>query len=316
MSEKYRLITRNDFDGMVCAILLKKLDLIDDILFVHPRDMQHGRIKVSKKDISANLPYTLGIYMAFDHHESEDKRVGRKRTNFICDKKSPSAARVIYRYFEMDKKFPGLFEEMLDALDKADTANFSKEDIINPSGWALFNFIFDPKTGFERFHDFEVSHDKLVRSMVKDWNGQSVDEILQMPAMMERIHMYRTYQSHFISQIERCALCHKNLVIVDLQNEEIVYPGNRFMVYALYPQCDLSLFIQKEEKEGKATLSLAKSILKRTSPINVGELMLKYSGGGHIGAGTCQTALDEVEQTKMELIADILEAYEMKRSRV
>ncbi len=310
MDKKYRLITRSDFDGFVCCLLLKKLDLIDDVLFVHPRQMQHKEVVLKENDISANLPYVPGIYMSFDHHESETKRIQNMHKNFICDPRKPSAARVIYEYFKMDEKFPHLFDEILFYLDKADTAEFTKHDILNPEGWILFNFILDPKTSFERFHNFSISHDELVRSLIKTWNGDSIQDILKMPPIQERILMYHTYQEYFIEQIKRCALVHKNVVIVDLRDEEILYPGNRFMVYALYPQCDLSLFIQKEVNSDKVTFSVGKSILKKTSPVNVGELMLKYNGGGHIGAGTCQSAVPVVEKTKLDLMSDIFMQYE------
>ena len=310
MEKKYRLITRNDFDGFVCALLLKKLDLIDDILFVHPREMQHNLVKIKENDISANLPYVPGIYMAFDHHVSEGKRVGVNRKNFICKPEEPSAARVIYQYFKMAEMFPGLFDEILDALDKADTADFTKEEILNPTGWTLFNFILDPKTSFERFHDFSISHNDLLMLLIDKWDGQPIEEILKLPELQERILMYHTYQEHFIDQIQRNALVHKNLVIVDLMAEEILYPGNRFMIYALYPQCDLSLFVQREIGQEKVTFSMGKSILKRTSPVNVGELMLKYDGGGHIGAGTCQSEICDIGQRKADLMGDVFTIYE------
>ena len=310
MNKKYRLITRNDFDGFVCALLLKRLDLIDDIMFVHPRDMQHGRVAVGGNDVSANLPYVPGIYMAFDHHSSEDKRVGNNRSNFICKPTLPSAARVIYEYFNMEEKFPDLFDEILEYLDKADSADFSKEEILNPTGWVLFNFILDPKTSFSRFHEFSISHDDLLRMLIEKWNGQSIYELLRLPELQERILLYHTYQNHFIEQIKRCALVHKNVVIVDFMGEEILYPGNRFMVYALFPQCDLSLFIQKENGDKKVTFSMGKSVLNRQSPVNVGELMLKYNGGGHQGAGTCQSELAEVDQLKADLMGDIFMIYE------
>lgn len=310
MNKKYRLITRSDFDGFVCCLLLKKLDLIDDILFVHPRDMQHHRVKIEEYDISANLPYVPGIYMAFDHHASEDKRIGKKYKNFICDSKKPSAARIIFDYFKMGEKFPGLFEELLDELDKADMAQFTKDEILNPTGWALFNFILDPKTSFERFHDFSMSHDDLFMLLVEKWNGQSIDELLKLPELQERILLYHTYQEHFIEQIKESALVYKNIVIVDLRDEEVLYPGNRFMVYALYPQCDLSLFIQKENNEDKMTFSMGKSILKKTSPVDVGKLLLKYNGGGHAGAGTCQSLTKDADKVKAELMGDLFTIYE------
>ena len=310
MDSKYRLITRDDFDGFACCLLLKHLDLIDNILFVHPRQMQQGQVKLGAKDISANLPYVPGIYMAFDHHISETVRVGRKRKNFICNAKKLSAARVIYEYFGMAEKYPHVFEELLTSVDKADSADFTKEDILNPCGWTLFNFILDPKTGFNRFHDFSMTNDQLIMHLADIWNGQPIDEILKLPQIQERVLLYHTYQQHFIDQINRCALVHKNIVIVDYTKEEVIYPGNRFMVYALYPQCDLSLFIQNENESEKVTFSMGRSILKRTSKVNIGELMVKYNGGGHQGAGTCQASIFDCDNVKMDLMSDVLRQCE------
>lgn len=310
MNGKYRLLTRDDFDGFVCCLLLRKLDLIDEIKFVHPRDMQHHRVEIKDGDISANLPYVDGIYMAFDHHKSETLRIKDARKNFICKPECPSAARVIFEYFKMREKFPNVFDEVLTYLDKADTASFTKEDILDPKGWTLFNFILDPKTSFDRFHQFSMTNEELIRFLLDKFDGASVDDLLKLPQVQERILMYHTYQEHFIDQINRCALVHKNVVIVDLRDEEVIYPGNRFMVYALYPHCDLSLFIQKENDVDKVTFSMGKSILKKTCPINVGELMLKYNGGGHVGAGTCQSTLPDVEKVKVDLMGDIFMQYE------
>lgn len=307
MEKKYRLITRDDFDGLVCAVLLKKLDLVDDILFVHPRDMQHNRVMVTSGDISANLPYVPGVYMAFDHHLSESRRVG-PHTNFICVPEAPSAAQVIYDYFNMGEKFPGVFEEILQALNKADTADFTAQDILNPQGWVLFNFILDPKTGFTRFHDFQTGHEDLVRLLINSIEGMSIDDILNLPDVQERVMLYQTYQDHFKDQIERCATVCQNLVVVDLREEEIIYPGNRFLVYALYPNCNLSLMIEKDTKSERITFSLGRSILNRTSTVDAGAVMAEYNGGGHTGAGTCQSTDFDVEKIKMDLIAAILMA--------
>ncbi len=307
MEKKYRLITRDDFDGLVCAVLLKKLDLVDDILFVHPRDMQHGRVAVSANDISANLPYVPGVYMAFDHHASEHRRAG-KHTNFICDADAPSAAQVIYDYFNLSERFPGVFDEIMQALNKADTADFTAQDILNPSGWVLFNFILDPKTGFTRFHDFQTPHEDLARLLIDSIEGMPIDDILNLPDMQERVMLYHTYQNHFKDQIERCATICQNLVVVDLREEEIIYPGNRFLVYALYPNCNLSLMVEKDTQSERITFSLGRSILNRTSTVDAGAVMAVYNGGGHTGAGTCQSTSFDVEKVKMDLIAAILMA--------
>src|SRR4051794_35128175 len=153
MTTKYRLVTRSDFDGLVCAVLLKKLDMIDDIKFVHPKDMQDGRVPVTDRDITTNLPYVEGVHLAFDHHSSETLRVG-KRDNHIIDAEAPSAARVVYRHYGGKERFDGIPDDMMVAVDKADSAQFSREEILAPTGWVLLNYLMDARTGLGRFREF------------------------------------------------------------------------------------------------------------------------------------------------------------------
>ena len=147
MSQKYRLITRSDFDGLVCAMILKELDMIDDIKFVHPKDMQDGRIRVTDKDITTNLPYVKGVHMAFDHHSSELTRVGSTNKNHIFDPEAPSAARLVYEYYNGRTRLKKIGKEIMTAVDKSDSAQFTKEEIISPKRWVLLNYIMDARTG-------------------------------------------------------------------------------------------------------------------------------------------------------------------------
>ena len=157
--DKFRLVTRSDFDGLVCAVLLKELDLIDDIKFVHPKDMQDGTILISGTDITSNLPYVEGVHLAFDHHSSEVSRVGGDPDNYVIDPDAPSAARVVYDHYGGKDKFPNVSDEMMDAVDKGDSAQFSEDEIINPGGWALLNYLMDARTGLGRCRFFAgVSH--------------------------------------------------------------------------------------------------------------------------------------------------------------
>jgi nanoRNase/pAp phosphatase (c-di-AMP/oligoRNAs hydrolase) len=156
--QRYRLVTRSDFDGLVCAVLLKHLDLIDEILFVHPKDMQDGKIAISSRDITTNLPYVAGAHLAFDHHLSETIRNSGRRENHVIDPRAPSAARVVYEYYGGTRAFPAAWRDMMDAVDKADAARFSRAEVLDPSGWNLLNFLMDARTGLGRFHDFRISN--------------------------------------------------------------------------------------------------------------------------------------------------------------
>ncbi len=302
---KYRLVTRSDFDGLVCAALLKELNMIDDILFVHPKDMQDGKIEITSKDITTNLPYVEGVHLALDHHLSETVRLQGNRENHVIDAEAPSAARVLYKYFGGKDKFSSKWDEILEAVDKADAAQFSKEEILNPKGWVLLNYLMDPRTGLGRFREFRISNYNLMMELIDKCKDHTIDEILEFPDVKERIELYFNLQEKFIEQVKRCATVHKNLVVLDLKDEEIIYPGNRFAIYALYPECNISIHVLWGLQKQNTVFATGKSIVNRTSKTNIGELMLEYGGGGHQNAGTCQVPNDKAEKTLKELIEKI-----------
>ena len=190
MSNKHRLVTRSDFDGLVCAVLLKKLDLIDEILFVHPKDMQDGKIDITARDITTNLPYVAGAHLAFDHHLSETVRVTGKPKNHIIDANAPSAARVVYDYYGGKAKFPKVSDEMMVAVDKADSAQFSRNEILEPSGWVLLNYLMDARTGLGRFREFRICNYQLMMQLIDACLTLSVDQILATPDVKERVDLY------------------------------------------------------------------------------------------------------------------------------
>lgn len=305
MSEKkYRLVTRSDFDGLICAVLLKELDLINEIVFVHPKDMQDGKVAITDSDITTNLPYVEGVHIAFDHHLSETIR-NEKRDNHIIDPKVPSAARVVYDYYGGAKRFPASWNEMMEAVDKGDAAQFNQEEILHPDGWVLMNFLMDARTGLGRFREFRISNYQLMMNLIDYCKNHHIGEVLQLPDVQERIQLYRSHEEQAIDQIKRCATVHGNLVVLNLLKEETIFAVNRFMIYALYPQCNISIHIMWGLKQQKTVYAIGKSILDRSSKTNVGELCLKYQGGGHLNAGTCQVDNEDADKTLKELIHSI-----------
>lgn len=288
--KKYRLITRSDMDGLVCAVLLKEMGIIEDISFAHPKDMQDGLVDIDDTVISTNLPYVPGVYMAFDHHASEIERGhGEERNNHIIDSKAPSAARVVYDYFGGADAFPNIALDMMEAVDKADAAQFSKNDILDAKGWELLSFIMDARTGLGRFRDFNISNYQLMMKLidaVRDHNN--IDEILALPDVKERVDIYHAHNIKAREQIERCGKQHGNLVVLDLRTEETIWAANRFLIYALFPRANISMHVMWGKNKQNTVLAIGKSILDRSSKTKVGELCLKYGGGGHDAAGTCQ----------------------------
>lgn len=301
---KYRLITRSDMDGLVCAVILKELGMIDDIMFVHPKDMQDGKIEVGARDITTNLPYVPGVHLAFDHHLSETIR-NEKHDNHIIDPNAPSAARVVYDYYGGKAKLPNISDAMMTAVDKADAAQFSRDDILEPKGWELLSFLMDARTGLGRFRDFRVSNYQLMMDLIEYCRDHGIDDILKLPDVAERINLYNDHAAKAKEQIQRCSKVYRNLVVLDLRNEETIYATNRFTIYALFPQCNISIHVMWGVQKQNTVFAAGKSILDRSSKTNVGELMLKYGGGGHQAAGTCQVANDQSDAKLAEIIAVI-----------
>jgi nanoRNase/pAp phosphatase (c-di-AMP/oligoRNAs hydrolase) len=304
--KKYRLITRSDMDGLVCGVLPKELGMIDEVTFAHPKDMQDGLIEVGSDDITTNLPYVEGVYLAFDHHASEVSRVKNHPANHIINPNSPSAARVVYDYFGGVERFPDISPDMMAAVDKADSANFTKEDILDPKGWVLLSFIMDARTGLGRFRDFNISNYQLMMKLIDHCRDhQGIDDILKLPDVKERVDLYFDHHLKFKEQIERCATVHGNLIVLDLRHEETIWAGNRFIIYALFPKCNISMHILWGKNKQNTVLAIGKSILNRTSKTHVGNLCLEYGGGGHQAAGTCQVENLRAEDVIQELTEKI-----------
>ena len=305
--QKYRLVTRSDFDGLVCAILLSEMNLIDEIKFVHPKDMQDGKIQITDRDITTNLPYVAGAHLVFDHHASETLRNagGEKPKNYIIYPGAPSAARVVYECYGGDSRFPESFGDMMIAVDKGDAAEFSHDEILNPTGWVLLNYLMDSRTGLGRFREFRVSNYQLMMDLIKYVRDHDIDEVLALPDMVERVELYFDHAEKAKDQIRRCTTVHGNLAVLDLRQEETIFAVNRFMIYALFPDTNISIHAMWGVQKQNTVFATGKSITNRSSNTNIGELMLHYQGGGHENAGTCQISNDQADRVLRELVTRI-----------
>lgn len=304
-SPKFRLITRSDFDGLVCAVLLKHLNLIDDIKFVHPKDMQDGKVDVNNRDITTNLPFVPGVHLAFDHHLSETLRNPGERTNHVIHPEAPSAARVVYDHYGGRTAFPAEWDDMMAAVDKGDSAQFNREEVLNPEKWDLLNFLMDARTGLGRFREFRISNYNLMMDLIDYCRNHRIEEIMELPDVKERVEIYQEHAVKCKDQIQRCSTVHGNLIVLDLRNEEIIFAGNRFVIYAMYPDVNISIHILWGLKQQNTVFATGKSILNRSSKTNIGALMLEYGGGGHENAGTCQVDNGQAEQVLAQLISRI-----------
>jgi nanoRNase/pAp phosphatase (c-di-AMP/oligoRNAs hydrolase) len=300
---KYRLVTRSDFDGLVCAVLLRHLNMIDEITFVHPKDVQDGTVEVTDRDILTNLPYAPAAHMVFDHHHSETLRTGGNAHNHVIEASAPSAARVIYEHFGGAARFPQVSPELMAAVDQADSAAYGLDDILRPTGWTLLNFLMDSRTGLGRFREFRISNYQLMMQLIDACIAhRDVAGILALPDVAERAALYADQAELFVEQLRRVSRVDGDVVIVDLREEEIIHAGNRFMVYALFPQARVSVHVIWGRQKLNTVLAVGKSILDRTSPVDIGAVMLRYGGGGHLAAGTCQVPHEMSEHALAEIV--------------
>ena len=281
MEAKRRLVTRSDFDGLACAMMLRDLDLVDEIKFVHPKDVQDGKIELTKSDITTNLPYDPRVGLAFDHHESEMDRLKAIETGgkLIIDPNARSAARVVYDYYGGKKTFKKISDELMAAVDKGDSADFTIDEILNPKGWVLLHYLMDARTGLGRFHQFRISNYDLMMELIQYCMDHTIDEILDIAKVYDKV------------------------VVLDLRNEEVIHAGNRFMIYALYPETQISVHVAWGFRKQNTAVMIGKSIVNKASNVDIGELCLKYGGGGHHNAGTCQLDNDEVDKQLPDIIA-------------
>jgi len=300
-----RLITRLDFDGIVCTVLLLEKGLVDDFKFAHPKDIQDGLVPVTSEDILANVPYVPGCGLWFDHHASEDARLGSELKFEGASRSADSAAQVIWDYYGGTDTFDPRFRALLDAVNKSDSANLTSEEILNPQGWILLSFIADPRTGLGRFSDFRINHYHFLLNLIQQCRTLPVEEILALHDVHERAVKYFEQQELFQEMLKRCCQASDNAIVTNLIDEEPIYAGNRFLVYALYPEQNIEIRMFWGKERQNVVFAVGHSIVNRTSRTNVGELMLRYGGGGHLKVGTCQVPVADWRRVREELIEQV-----------
>lgn len=308
MNEIYTLYTRSNFDGLVSAALLKHLNLVDQITFVHPKDFQDGKIPVEKNSITACLSYKDGVYMAFDHHSSEGLRITEEKENFIFEPAAPSCSRIIYEYFGGIDKFGSSWTDILNAVDVADCSTYIEKDILEPKDWVLLNYIMDARTGLGYHKIFKISNLSLMHKLVDLLEPKTIGKILQDSDVQERIKVYFEEEKEFKSQIKRCTKTENNIAILDLRDEPVIHAGNRFMIYSLFPECNVSISVFSGLNKQNTVMAVGKSIINKCCTIDIGQMLYrKYNGGGHSNAGTIQTDNDKADAILEELINELKE---------
>ena len=306
-----RLVTRSDFDGLASAVLLVEEGIVDEYEFVHPKDLQDGLIEVTDNDVLANVPYVPGCGLWFDHHSSEQERLQLMNEHGIkgSSRIVPSCARVIYDYYGGAEKFEKYDKSgLMRAVDKCDSGQLSAEDILHPSDWVLLSFIMDPRTGLGYHKDFRISNYSLMKDLIQYCRTMPADQILQLPDVQDRVIRYFAQEKEFQQMIQQNAQVEDNVLVIDLMDVEEIKAGNRFKEYAMFPEQNISLRIFWGLRREKVVFTCGHSILSRTSTVNVGQLMLRYGGGGHTRVGTCQIPIEDWASVRDELVAAMREA--------
>jgi hypothetical protein len=294
-----RLVTRSDFDGLVCAVLLKKVEQIDEIMFAHPKDMQDGKVEITSNDIITNLPYVKGCGMWFDHHSSElDKNSDINAAGRV--ELAPSTGRVLVNHYGADK-FKD-YQRMIDDCDKVDSANLNFDEIMNPQGWVLLSYVMDSRTGLGYYHDYRISNYELMMKMIDIMGTKSIEEITADPDVKERLDRYKEHQIKFHAMMRDHSKMYGDCVVTDLRNLIVTATGNRFLIYTIFPESNISLRIIDGKNKENVVFAVGHSILNRTSKVNVGALLSQYGGGGHVGAGTCQVPYADADKVLAEII--------------
>jgi nanoRNase/pAp phosphatase (c-di-AMP/oligoRNAs hydrolase) len=302
-----RLLTRSDFDGLASAVLLVEKGIVDEYKFVHPKDVQDGKVEVTANDVMANIPYVSGCGLWFDHHASEEDRLELEKLEFDGDcRPAPSAAQVIWDYYGGEKTFGKHLLPLLEAVNKSDSGNLTRDEILNPEGWILLSFIMDPRTGLGRFREFRISNYQLMEDMIQYCRTKTAAEILQIPDVRERTKLYFEQEMLFKEMLKRCCTIRENVIVTHLMNEDIIYSGNRFLVYALYPEQNIEIRLMWGKDRQNVVFSCGHSILNRSSRTYVGQLMLAYGGGGHEKVGTCQVPIEDWQRVQEEIIGKML----------
>lgn len=296
-----RLLTRSDFDGLACGALLMYLGLIDEWKFVHPKDIQDGLVEVSDNDILANIPYIKGCKLWFDHHSSESERLGANNYFEGVSKQAPSCARVIYDYYGGDSKL-GKFAEMVHYVDKVDSGQLNQDEILNPRGWVLLGFIMDPRTGLGRFRNFTISNYDLMKELAKACSEKNIEEIIAMPDVKERIDLYFEQINIFKEMILTHSKPSGNVLVVDLRDVDPIYAGNRFYIYTLFPEQNISMWIVDGRNKANVAITVGYSIINRSATVDIGSLLLRYGGGGHRQVGTCQVSSENADKVIEEVL--------------
>lgn len=288
-----RIVTRPDFDGIVCAVLLFEAENIDqDIFWTEPNEVQKKKISVSPDDIMANLPYMPGCGMWFDHHVSNQPDLDFKGAFEIA----PSAAGVIYTYYRDRGRLDSRFDELVKNTDVIDSASLNMDQVRCPEKYPYILLSMTIK-------NHEYSDTAYWNRLVNLLRSNDIDSVIGDPEVQKRcaavIEENHVYEKHLMTYTK----IENRISITDFRSLEDVPDGNRFLSYSLFPETIASVKIRYSRPDKKhVQISIGHSIFNRQCRVNVGKLLAEYGGGGHAGAGGCTLDADSAQENILEML--------------
>jgi nanoRNase/pAp phosphatase (c-di-AMP/oligoRNAs hydrolase) len=294
-----RLVTRGDLDGLTSAVLITSMEDVDSIELIHPQDITDKKFEIKENDIMANLPYHPNCAIWFDHHqltESNEEPPENYRGKHAIE---PSVARVIYDYYSSDKLRK--FEKLVAETDRFDSAQLSMQDVTDPQGEILLGFTIDGRTGIGKFKDYFMS-------LVDRLKEMPVEDVLKQPEVAERVKLMREGNTAFLEVIRENSVMDGNVVITDLRSVDTVPIGNRFLVYTIFPEANVSVRLQWGPNKEFVATTIGHSIFNRTCKANCGEICSSFGGGGHKGAGATPLQSDAADRQIAEIVQMLKDA--------
>ncbi|HKO55140.1 MAG TPA: exopolyphosphatase [Thermoanaerobaculia bacterium] len=282
-------MTRGDLDGLTSAVIITMKEPVDEILLVHPQDITDKRVEIRGDDILANLPYHPRCGIWFDHHlltASNEQPPAQFRGRWGL---APSAARLVYDYYlEREPHDPALLRlaRLVEETDRLDAAQLTPADVEHPEDYILLGYTIDSRTGLGSFEDY-------FRRLIEWLKTMPIEEVLREPEVAARVERIRREQEEFRTLLRRNSFQLQNVVVTDLREIESLPAGNRFLIYTLFPESNVSVRVHWGPNRDSVVAAVGHSIFNRTCRTSVGELMSIYGGGGHKGAGTCVLPLDK-----------------------
>lgn len=293
-----RIVTRPDFDGVACAVLLYQVETIDQpIKWVQPDDIQNARINIDKEDILANLPYDSRCGLWFDHHYS-NKAVRNFQGNFEL---APSAARVIYDYYQ--DRFDRDFSELVRKTDKIDSADLSVDEVLYPENDPYFLLSLTVSNA-----NYDKLDDVYLNRLVSLLGGMNIRRVLKDVEVKRQCDENIKQKKAFEELLKYHATVKDHVSIVDFRPVCPVPKGNRFLIYTIFPGTMVNVEIgYKDERKDKVRLKVGHNIFTHNCHVNVGLLLSRFGGGGHRGAGGCSFAADEADSYISQIIDILIE---------